>query len=343
MEPKFGILSVLPPLVTICTALIAKNVFVALLVGLLLGNYILFGPNPIVALNSMLHSIVDTFAGHGDTIVVLSLFFLGGLTYLMERSGGITAFADYFIKKGGLVKSRKSANIFTWLLGVIIFTSGSLSCIMVGAVSRPLNEAMKVSHEKSAFLVHTTSTPVCVLIPLSGWMAAMIGYLTSGGVPEADALGILVRSIGLNFYCLIAVFAALIFSLTGFDFGPMKRAEKRAEETGLLDEPKKDSTGKKEAAAASSIKELPEASSMANLLVPILSMIAIVLAVILITGSGSSAILWGTTLAVVIAVVMYVLQKIFTVEGAIDVFFKGASGMSSMMCILVLPSRWEEW
>ena len=109
--------------------------------------------------------------------------------------------------------------------------------MVVGSVSRPVNDARKVPHEKAAFLVHTTSTPVCVLLPLSGWGASLIGYLTSGGVPEETATAVMVQTIGLNFYCIIAVAAALILAICQKDFGPMKKAEERAASTGLLDEP----------------------------------------------------------------------------------------------------------
>ena len=202
---EFGFLSVIPPVCTILLAVLTKNVFLALMIGVVLGYLILDGGNVIAALSDSLNGVVNVFTSTGNTIVLMSILLIGAIIYIIEKSGGITGFVDVMIKKRAIIKSKKGANFFTWLLGVLIFTSGSLSCMVVGSVTRPINDALKVPHEKAAFLVHSTSTPVCVLIPLSGWLASMIGYLTSGGVAEGDAMTILVVSIPLNFYCVIAV------------------------------------------------------------------------------------------------------------------------------------------
>ena len=165
----FGILSVIPPLCTIALAIITKNVFLALMIGVVLGNLILDGGNILTALNDSLNGVINVFASSGNTITLASILLIGAIIYIIEKSGGITGFVDVMIKKRAIIKSKKGANFFTWLLGVLIFTSGSLSCMVVGSVSRTINDALKVPHEKAAFLVHSTSTPVCVLIPLSGW------------------------------------------------------------------------------------------------------------------------------------------------------------------------------
>ena len=192
---QYGILSIIPPLVTIVLALVLKNVFVSLLVGIFLACLILAGGNVFLGLNNTFYGLVDTFASSGNTIVIMSMFLIGALIYLIERSGGIEGFVDIMVKKRGIIKSKRAANLFTWLLGILVFTSGSLSCMVTGSVSRPLNDSLKVSHEKAAFLVHTTSTPWCVLFPLSGWLASMTGYLVSGGVAEADSINTLIASI----------------------------------------------------------------------------------------------------------------------------------------------------
>lgn len=176
---EFGFLSVIPPVCTILLAVLTKNVFLALMIGVVLGYLILDGGNVIAALSDSLNGVVNVFTSTGNTIVLMSILLIGAIIYIIEKSGGITGFVDVMIKKRAIIKSKKGANFFTWLLGVLIFTSGSLSCMVVGSVTRPINDALKVPHEKAAFLVHSTSTPVCVLIPLSGWLASMIGYLTS--------------------------------------------------------------------------------------------------------------------------------------------------------------------
>mgnify|MGYP000084401843 CR=1 FL=1 len=129
---------------------------------------------------------------------------------------------------------------------------------------------MKVSHEKAAFLVHTTSTPWCVLFPLSGWLAAMTGYLTSGGVSEGEAISTLLRSIPLNFYCIIAIIFSMLSTFLPLDFGPMKKAELRADTTGELDDPHS-AVMDEEPAAAVKRDVKPR---MKNMLVPMLTMVA---------------------------------------------------------------------
>lgn len=336
---EFGFLSIIPPLCTIALAVITKNVFLALMIGVVLGYTILDGWNIGAALNDSLNGVINVFTSTGNTIVLMSILLIGAIIYIIERSGGITGFVDVMVKKRAIIKSKKGANFFTWLLGVLIFTSGSLSCMVVGSVTRPINDALKVPHEKAAFLVHSTSTPVCVLIPLSGWLASMIGYLTSGGVAESDAMTVLVESIPLNFYCLIAVIGCLVLSLLGLDFGPMKKAEKRALETGYLDDPKSNPYASK---GDEDIEIDADKPRMINLLLPMLGMIVGVITALMITGGGSllngngmQALLWGVFVALVICGILTITQKIYTFKEFIDNVFKGASSMLSIAAILM--------
>ena len=193
---ELGFLSVISPIVTIGLALITKNVFLSLLIGVFLGKFILANFNFINGIDMTLYGLVDQFKSSSNTIVIFSIVMLGGLITLIENNGGIHGFVAFLTKKSGIIKTKRGANFFTWLVGVLVFTSGTVSCLVTGAVSRPLNDAMEVAPEKSAFLVHTTSTPVCVLLPLSGWGAFMIGHVQSAGVTNAPE--IVVKGIYLN-------------------------------------------------------------------------------------------------------------------------------------------------
>ena len=160
---QYGFWSVIPPLVTIILALAFKNVFVALLVGVFLANMILAGWGLFAGLNNTFYSIVKVFASNSNTIVLMSIFLIGAVLYLIERSGGIAGFIDIMVNKRGIIKSKKASEFFTWLLGCIVFTSGSLSCMVTGSVARPLNDSMKVSHEKASCPIHSTNNK-CVTI-----------------------------------------------------------------------------------------------------------------------------------------------------------------------------------
>ena len=334
---QYGFWSVVPPILTIVLALVTKNVFISLLIGIFTSSMVLCGGAPLTGLNDAFYSFIHTFESSGNTITLISFLLIGALIYLIEKSGGVEGFTEVMLKKRALIKTKRGANIFTWLLGIIIFTSGSLSCMVTGSVSRPFNDALKVPHEKSAFIVHATSTPWCVLFPLSGWLAALAGYLTSGGVPENEAISVLLRSIPLNFYCILAVFGTLAVSLFGINIGPMRKAEDRAEKTGSLDNPGRGGALTDEAMAPSKAK-----SRVLNMPLPMGVLIATILAVLTITGKGNptqgagmQSLLWGCILAVVTICILCVAQKLFSVDEVINEMFKGMGTMLPVAGILL--------
>lgn len=334
---QYGFWSVVPPILTIVLALVTKNVFISLLIGIFTSSMVLCGGAPLTGLNDAFYSFIHTFESSGNTITLISFLLIGALIYLIEKSGGVEGFTEVMLKKRALIKTKRGANIFTWLLGIVIFTSGSLSCMVTGSVSRPFNDALKVPHEKSAFIVHATSTPWCVLFPLSGWLAALAGYLTSGGVPENEAISVLFRSIPLNFYCILAVFGTLAVSLFGINIGPMRKAEERAEKTGALDNPGRGGALTEEAMSPSKAKP-----RVLNMLLPMGVLIATILAVLTITGKGNptqgagmQSLLWGCILAVLTICILCVAQKLFSVDEVINEMFKGMGTMLPVAGILL--------
>lgn len=334
---QYGFWSVVPPILTIVLALVTKNVFISLLIGIFTSSMVLCGGAPLTGLNDAFYSFIHTFESNGNTITLISFLLIGALIYLIEKSGGVEGFTEVMLKKRALIKTKRGASIFTWLLGIIIFTSGSLSCMVTGSVSRPFNDALKVPHEKSAFIVHATSTPWCVLFPLSGWLAALAGYLTSGGVPESEAISVLLRSIPLNFYCILAVFGTLAVSLFGINIGPMRKAEERADKTGALDNPGRGGTLTEETTSPSKAKP-----RVLNMLLPMGVLIATILAVLTITGKGNptqgagmQSLLWGCILAVFTICILCVAQKLFSVDEVINEMFKGMGTMLPVAGILL--------
>ena len=333
---QFGFWSLVPPLLTIALALLTKNVFVSLLIGILTGSFVLNAFSPLVSINAGIYSIAESMTT-GNTLIIASCLIIGAVIHLMEVSGGIDGFVNVVVKKRGIIKSKRGANLFTWVLGLAVFTSGSLSCMVTGAVSRPVNDALKVPHEKSAFLVHTTSTPWCVLFPFSGWLASMAGYLVSGGISEETSVAVLFQSLGFNFYCILAIVLTLVISLLQKDVGPMARAEKRAAELGQLDDPAHKKEEAEEIKAYSNVK--PRAC---NLLVPIGVLIVVVFGALLITGggnitkgAGTQALIWAVVSALLTILVMVVAQKVFTLDEAISEMFKGMGKMLPIAFILL--------
>ena len=334
---EFGFWSLVPPLLTIALALITKNVFLSLVIGIMTGSLVLNSFHLIAGINAGIYAIADSMS-QGNTLIIGSCLIVGAVIYLMERSGGIEGFVNVVVKSKGLIKTKRGANLFTWLLGLAVFTSGSLSCMVTGAVSRPVNDALKVPHEKAAFIVHATSTPWCVLFPFSGWLASMTGYLVSGGVAEGEAVSVLFQSIGLNFYCILAILMVLVLSLTQKDFGPMAAAEKRAAETGLLDDPAHSREAQEEKSTVSGAT--PRAI---NLLLPIGVLVVVMFATLLVTGGGNimkgaglQALIWSVVCALVTILVLCIAEKVFTLDEAIREMFTGMSHMLSIAFILLL-------
>lgn len=309
--------------------------FISLLIGIMTGSFVLNAFHPLLSVNAGIYAIVDSMS-QGNTLIIGSILITAAIIHLMERSGGIDGFVNVVVKRRGLIKTKRGANLFTWLLGLAVFTSGTLSCMVTGAVSRPVNDALKVPHEKSAFIVHTTSTPWCVLFPFSGWLASMAGYLVSGGVPEGESISVLFQSVFLNFYCILAIVMVLVISLTQKDFGPMAKAEKRAAETGLLDDPIHASKDGEEVKAS---QVTPRA---ANLLAPIGVLIGVMFAALLITGKGNimngaglQALIWAVVTSLLTIMVMCVAEKVFTVEEVISEMFKGMGHMLPIAFVLL--------
>ena len=347
---EYGFLSLIPPVLTIVLALVTKNVFISLFVGIMTGSFVLNDFSPLVSFDAGLNAIVNSMSG-SNVIIIASCLIVGAVIHLMERSGGIEGFVNVVVKKMGLIKTKRGANLFTGVLGLAVFTSGSLSCMVTGAVSRPVNDALKVPHEKSAFIVHATSTPWCVLFPFSGWLASLLGYVTqSGDVSEADSMSVLFQSIGLNFYCILAIALVFVLAFLRKDIGPMAKAEKRAEELGLLDEP---GHGNSDNVSAKTSGAKPRAC---NLLVPIAVLVVTIFTVMGVTGyngtvaagetvtlhailsnsSSMSALLWAVVLSLLTIIIMTVCQKVFTMDEAINEMFKGMSHMLSIAFILLL-------
>ena len=333
---EYGFLSLIPPLLTIALALITKNVFLSLFIGIMTGSFVLNGFSPLVSINAGLYSIVDSMS-QGNTIIIASCLIVGAVIHLMEKAGGIDGFVNVVVKNKGLIKSKRGANLFTWVLGLAVFTSGSLSCMVTGAVSRPGNDALKVPHEKSAFLVHTTSTPWCVLFPFSGWLASMAGSLISGGVSEAESVSMLFSSQPFNFYCIMAIVLTFLVRLLQKDVGPMVAAEKRAAETGLLDDARHTTKAEVE------VKTSGVKARACNLLAPIGVLIVVMFATLLVTGKGNimngagmQALLWSVVASLLTIIIMTVCQKVFTLDQAISEMFKGMGHMLSIAFILLL-------
>ncbi len=335
----------LPPIVAIGLALWTRQVYLSLLAGLLIGTTILAGGNPILGLRGLADVLVDVFQDAGNTRIILFSLLVGGLIALVQASGGVAGFIVW-VQQRGWGKTRRSAELLAWIVGMLIFVESSITSLTVGTLSRPFFDEMKLPREKLAYYCDATSAPVCMSIPLNGWGAFVLGLLAAQGI-TAGAVGLLALSLLFNFFSLFAIVFALGRAVTGWGFGSMREAERRAAETGHVTRPGSTPMIADEVADIKPIR--PGDAHMGDLLIPIGAMIGMIFVSLYITGdgdlmqgSGSTAVFWATGTAIGVAMLLYAIPRplrggkpLMTPVVATDWVVKGASGLVGVVALLV--------
>ena len=233
-----GVWSIIPPILALALALITKEVYSSLAIGVFTGMVIYqFSLN-----GAGFEQLVDSFtmvpqmmaeqiAGNGALLLFLAL--LGALVVVIAAAGGSRAYAEWVSTH---IKNAKMAQILTAVLGIIIFVDDYFNCLTVGAVMRPVTDRFNISHEKLAWIIDSTAAPICIIAPVSSWAVAVGGYLGEGGFTT------FVQSIPYNFYALLTIVFVFFMCATKKDFGPMRVAEAEFQDEGAKqDIPPKDS------------------------------------------------------------------------------------------------------
>lgn len=339
MEGYFGILSVLPPVVAVLIAWCFKNVLVALFLGAYVGALILSGGNPASALVMLVKDFILVQAAdpYNSNLLVMMVF-VGGFVGVVTYSGGAKAFAELAASKIG---GRVGAQIGTWLAGILIFFSDSCSPLLVGSIFRPICDQMKVSREKLAWMLDTTASPVCILIPFIGWGIYIQGLIRN----EFDALGnhasewmTFIEVIPFQFYALGALFMVPLVAVLGFEFSDMYKAEKRTVETGMPYWP--------EAKVMGSVDADDITHGKARLIViPLFLMFAAFLGILIPTGfpfkpaPGAllrTALCVGYFIASIACIILMVHSKVKTTSESYDMYMRGVKEIVFILLILVL-------
>ncbi len=228
---KFGILTLIPPLVAISLAFITKNVVVSLVIGIMSGGFLLniSGSNPFTALfNAFLDLIqraVSSLADPWNAGIILQVLAIGGVINLVAKMGGAKAIAEA-LSKGA--KNAKSAQLITWFAGLLVFFDDYANSLIIGPMMRPVTDKMKISRERLAFIIDATAAPVAGIAIISTWIGLEVGLIgdafASIGV-EANAFGIFLDTIPFRFYNILILGFIVITTLLLKDFGPMRKAE----------------------------------------------------------------------------------------------------------------------
>ena len=230
-----GWISILPPIIAVVLAIMTKNVIVSLFFGTYIGVLILVGGHPIEATTETIGNYFFPLAADGyNAAIIVLLFFIGGFVALMEKSGGGTALATNTIK---FINTKAKAQLSAWFGGIVIFFSDLGTPLIVGPVFEKIFDKAKISREKLAWIIDSTSSPVAVLIPFIGWGVYIMGLIQK----EYEALNIttsefttLIQVIPFQFYAIMAVVMVPLVALSKLDFGPMAKAERRVQTTGEL-------------------------------------------------------------------------------------------------------------
>ena len=344
----------LPPVAAIALALWTREVYLSLFLGLLLGTTIIAGGNPILGLRELGDQLVRVFSSASNTRIVFFCLLVGSLIALIQASGGVRGFV-LWAQRRGWATSRRGAELLAWATGMFIFVESSITSLTVGAVSRSFFDQLKLPREKLAYYCDATSAPVCMMIPLNGWGAYVIGLLISSNtIQEGDAVSLLVSSLPFNFFSLFAIIFALLLAITGWRFGPMARAEHRA---ATQNELIRKGSRPMISEDVSEIEPVPHSKERAfDLFIPLLSMIGMIFVglwvtgsnnaecqadVILMCGSGSTSVLWAVATGIGVAVILYAIPRPNTQEvlispvKATSLILKGASGLLPVTILIV--------
>ncbi|NNF03315.1 MAG: sodium:proton antiporter [Rhodothermales bacterium] len=335
----------LPPVLAIALALWTKEVYLSLLAGLWLGTTILVGGNPVLGLRELIDQLVAVFESPSNVRILLFSLLVGGLIALVQASGGVAGFISW-AQQRGWGTTRRGSELLAWALGMVIFVESSITCLIVGAVNRPLFDKLKIPREKLAFYCDSTSAAVCMMIPLNGWGAYVLGLLASQGITDGG-VSLLVGSLAFNFYAILSIVFALVLALTGWRFGAMKRAEDRADETGELLRPGAVPLVAEEIVELTSVEGSRERAR--DLLIPIFVMVGMIFFGLWVTGegnlmqgSGSTAVLWAVCAAVGVAMILYALPgsgrdgRLMKPVDSMALVLKGSGGLIGMVVLVAL-------
>lgn len=355
---SFGWLSVLPPLLAIVLAFVTKQVLVSLFLGAFVGVAMLNGWNPFYGfLRTLDVYLVGSVADSWNAAILIFLLSIGGMVGVVSKMGGTIAVAELLGKR---VKNAKTAQLYTSILGVLVFFDDYANALIVGPTMRPLTDRNRVSKEKLSFLIDSTAAPVTGLALISTWVGYEIGVIRnvyeSLGI-EANYYGVFLKTIPYSFYCIFALALVFIIILSQRDFGPMYEAEKRARLTGkLVADGSKPMTGD-EITNMEVRKDIKLKAS--NAIIPILTLLIVSFIGLWYNGytyleepvnpftwegmrecfgaaDSSIVLLWASIVSSIVAIVMGAFQRIFTVNEGFDAWVEGAKSMVMACMILVL-------
>ncbi len=314
--------ALVPPIIAIVLALITKEVYSSLFVGILVLNTIFSD------------GIVAQLADSYNVGILVFLVFLGIIVSLMNKAGGSAAFGEWASTK---IKTRIGAQLATVLLGVLIFIDDYFNCLTVGSVMRPVADRHNVSRAKLAYLIDATAAPVCIIAPISSWAAAVTSYAPEG----TNGLLLFIRAIPYNYYALLTILMMVLITVMKVDYGPMARHEKNAANGDLFTVP----------APPYGDDEVKGNGTVIDLVLPIIALIICCVFGMIYSGGffdgegfidafansdASVGLVLGSFLALIITILVYRLRRVLKFKECMESLTEGFKAMVPAIMILVL-------
>ena len=336
-------ISLLPPIIAIALALITKEVYSSLFIGILSGALIHANFNIWGMVTGSFDVMVSKLADSWNVGILIFLVVLGMMVSLVNKAGGSAAYGRWAETH---IKTRVGALISTAVLGMLIFIDDYFNCLTVGSVMRPVTDKHQISRAKLAFLIDATAAPVCIIAPISSWAAAV-----SSVAPEGQGLQLFIQSIPYNFYALLTLAMVIMMCLLKVDFGPMRTHEANAKNGDIY------TTAARPYANAENEEGNPKGTVL-DLVLPIVALIISCVLTMVYTGgffdvdsgsymnfidafSGSDAsmgLVLGSFIALIVTFCFYIPRKVITIKQFTESFSDGFKQM--VPAILILTFAW---
>ncbi len=334
--------AIFPPLLAILLALVTKEVYSSLFIGIVAGGLLYSGFS---FEGTVTHVFSDGFvksmANPYNVGILAFIVLLGALVAMMNKTGGSAAFGRWAATH---IRSRVGAQLCTIALGVLIFVDDYFNCLTVGSVMRPVTDAKKVSRAKLAYLIDATAAPICIIAPISSWAAAVAGFAKGAGAESGFSL--FVNAIPYNFYAILTIIAMFALAFMKFDFGPMKRHE-AASAAGEPD------LGALEGATEMLSKN--DRGRVIDLVIPVAVLIVCCMVGMIYSGGyfgednpgfvkafsdsdASVGLAFGSIVAIVFAVAFYLCRRVISFKDCMDAFPEGFKAM--VPAIMILCCAW---
>jgi len=326
--------ALIPPVVAILLALITKEVYSSLFVGIVVGALFVTGFNPVDALNTMVNDgFIASMADGWNAGIFMFLVLLGIMVAMVNAAGGSAAFGRWAAKH---VHSRGGASLATFALGAMLFVDDYFNCLTTGSVMRTVTDSQRMSREKLAYHIDATAAPICMIAPISSWAAAV-----SATAQDLDTgitgIQLFIQAIPYNFYSLMTIVFIITLSLMNFDYGPMAAAQLRAYQTGELGN-------------LSPVEEPKESkASLWDMLIPVVVLIVSCICGMMYVGGfwdganlidafantdASVGLPWGAIIALLFSAAYLMIRRVISFKQVSECIVKGFNAMVPALLIL---------